>query len=55
MEVTQLPKATLEMTHKLDVSKLVCLNTSVFASPVFVSSRLSRCLSPTPRMYVMTQ
>lgn len=28
---------------------------NMFASPVFVSSRLSRCLSPTPRMYVMTQ
>lgn len=29
--------------------------TDAFLPPVFVSSRLSRCRSPTPRMYVMTQ
>lgn len=35
------------------ISKSVSYKPS--ASPVFVRSRLSRCLSPTPRMYVMTQ
>ena len=29
--------------------------TSHYLLPVFVSKRLSRCLSPTPRIYVITQ
>lgn len=60
-DVTEVNVEQLPCKEDLNVLEFLCMLRRLLimekktAWPVFVSSKLSKCLSPTPRMYVMTQ